>query len=168
MHRADLLGPAPFWFILVLLLGSGVANAAAYCVAMRMQPSPARMHVRLSVGTLTTLAILYSTGWGAVIAIGFVLAVSDVLRTDGSDAWWRGTLWSVVAIGLGQLAIAVGLAPSVLSLHISNAVALGNADLPRDRALQHGDDDQVRRAGERDRSRRNASTSGSSSSTPRT
>ena len=26
MHRADLLGPAPFWFILVLLLGSGVAG----------------------------------------------------------------------------------------------------------------------------------------------
>jgi diguanylate cyclase (GGDEF)-like protein/PAS domain S-box-containing protein len=127
MHRADLLGPAPFWVILLLLFGSGAVNVLAYIVSSRMRLGPRRMHVRLSVGVLTTTAILYSTGWGPVIAIGFILAVSDVLRTDGSDVWWRGAIWSVVGIGLGQGAMATGIAPSVLDLHLAHAVALGNA-----------------------------------------
>jgi diguanylate cyclase (GGDEF)-like protein/PAS domain S-box-containing protein len=71
--------------------------------------------------------ILYATGWGPVIAIGYVLGVSDVLRTDGSQAWWRGMLWSIGAIALGQFAIAIGLAPSVLAQHVAHAVAVGNA-----------------------------------------
>jgi diguanylate cyclase (GGDEF)-like protein/PAS domain S-box-containing protein len=127
MHRADLLGPAPFWVILVMLGASGVCNVVAYTVSNRMQPGPARMHVRLSVAALTTTVILYSTGWGPVIAMGYVLGTSDVLRTDGSEAWWRGTVWSLGAIAVGQVAIAVGVAPSVLAAHVSHAVAVGNA-----------------------------------------
>jgi diguanylate cyclase (GGDEF)-like protein/PAS domain S-box-containing protein len=127
MHRADLLGPAPFWLVVALLVTSGAMNGLAYTVSQRMAPGPARMHVRLSVGALTTAVILYSTAWGAVIAIGFVLASSDVLRTDGSSAWWRGTVWNLVALAGGQLAIATGLAPSVLSEGVSHAVAAGNA-----------------------------------------
>src|SRR4051794_39397653 len=86
MHRADLLGPAPFWVILAMLAGSGVCNVVAYSISRRMAPSAARMHVRLSVAALTTTVILYSTGWGPVIAMGYVLGASDVLRTDGSEA----------------------------------------------------------------------------------
>jgi diguanylate cyclase (GGDEF)-like protein/PAS domain S-box-containing protein len=127
MHRADLLGPAPFWVIVALLAVTGVCNAVAYLVTTRMEPGPMRMHLRLSVAAMSTTVILYSTGWGPVIAIGYVLGVSDVLRTDGSQAWWRGMLWSLGAIALGQFAIAVGLAPSVLSEHVSHAVAIGNA-----------------------------------------
>jgi diguanylate cyclase (GGDEF)-like protein/PAS domain S-box-containing protein len=127
MHRADLLGPAPFWLIVVLLVSSGVLNGIAYSVSQRMAPRPARMHVRLGVGAVTTAVILYATGWGAVIAMGFVLATSDVLRTDGSRAWWRGTAWNVAAMTCGQIAIATGLAPSVLSDGVSHAVAVGNA-----------------------------------------
>jgi diguanylate cyclase (GGDEF)-like protein/PAS domain S-box-containing protein len=127
MHRADLLGPAPFWVILAMLAGTGVCNVVAYSVSRRMAPSAARMHVRLSVAALTTTVILYSTGWGPVIAMGYVLGASDVLRTDGSEAWWRGTVWSLFAIGIGQVAIASGIAPSVLSMHVSHAVAVGNA-----------------------------------------
>jgi diguanylate cyclase (GGDEF)-like protein/PAS domain S-box-containing protein len=62
-----------------------------------------------------------------VIAIGYVLGVSDVLRTDGSEAWWRGAFWSVGAIALGQLGVLTGVLPSVLPMHVSMAVAAANA-----------------------------------------
>jgi PAS domain-containing protein len=127
MHRANLLGPAPYWVILLLLGASGVCNVVAYTVSSRMAPGPLRMHVRLSVAALTTTVILYSTGWGSVIAMGYVLGTSDVLRTDGNEAWWRGTVWSLGAIVVGQLAVAAGIAPSVLSTSVSHAVAVGNA-----------------------------------------
>jgi diguanylate cyclase (GGDEF)-like protein/PAS domain S-box-containing protein len=126
MHRAGLLGPAPYWLIVALLGVTGACHAGAYVISSRMAAGPARMHLRLSVGALSTTVILYATGWGPVIAIGYVLAVSDVLRSDGSQAWWRGTDWSVGTIALGQIAITIGLAPSILALHVSHAVAVGN------------------------------------------
>src|SRR5689334_261470 len=127
MHCADLLGPAPFWLIMLFLGVCGVCNAATYVVTTRMLPGPTRMHLRLAVGALSTTIILYSTGWGPVIAIGYVLGVSDVLRTDGSEAWWRGTVWSLGAIALGQLGVLTGVLPSVLPVHVSMAVAAANA-----------------------------------------
>jgi diguanylate cyclase (GGDEF)-like protein/PAS domain S-box-containing protein len=127
MHRADLLGPAPYWLVVTFLVGAGLVNGAAYAVSLRMTPGPARMHLRLSIGVVTTTLILYSTAWGPVIAIGYILASSDVLRTDGSAAWRPGAIWSVTAIALGQAAIALGLAPSILDVGVSHAVAVGNA-----------------------------------------
>jgi diguanylate cyclase (GGDEF)-like protein/PAS domain S-box-containing protein len=127
LHRAGLLGPEPFWLILALLASTAVMNGCAYFIAIRLGPGTRRLHLRLGLAAVTTTAILYATGWGPVIAIGYVLGVSDVLRTDGSEAWWRGALWSVGAIALGQLGVLTGAVPSVLPMHVSMAVAAANA-----------------------------------------
>jgi diguanylate cyclase (GGDEF)-like protein/PAS domain S-box-containing protein len=127
MHRANLLGPKPFWVILVLLLVTAGTNGCAYFIALRLPPGAARMHLRLGMAAICTTLILYATGWGPVIAIGYVLGVSDVLRTDGSEAWWRGTLWSCVAIALGEIGISTGIAPSILAPNVAHAVAVANA-----------------------------------------
>ncbi|MCU1429586.1 MAG: putative diguanylate cyclase/phosphodiesterase with sensor [Actinomycetia bacterium] len=127
MDRAHLLGSTPYWVILTLLVGTAIVNAGAYFVAQRLKPGAVRRNLRLAIAAATTTVIIYATGWGPVIAIGYVLGLSDVLRTDGSKAWSRGVIWSIGGIALGQLAIATHIAPTVLSPHVSLAVAAANA-----------------------------------------
>jgi diguanylate cyclase (GGDEF)-like protein/PAS domain S-box-containing protein len=127
LGRAHVMAQTPYWVILLLLVGTSTLNALAYNRAQRMQPGPARVHLRLGVATVSTTAVLYATGWGAVVAIGWVLCVTDVVRTDSSKVWWRGAIWGVSGIAIGQIAIALHIAPTVLPYGISNAIAVANA-----------------------------------------
>ncbi len=127
MSRAHLLGNVPYWAIFVLLIATAIVNGIAYFVAQRLAPGPLRRNLRVGLAAVTTTAIIYATGWGPVIAIGYVLGMSDVLRTDGSEAWSRGVIWSIAGIAVGQVAIAMHIAPTILSEHVSHAVAAANA-----------------------------------------
>src|SRR4051794_8521586 len=97
-----LLGPTPFW-VLVLMMGtSAVLNLGATFLSAKWFPGMRGVNIRLAMAVIATTMIVYSTGWGAVIAIGYVLCVTDVLRSDGSQVWWRGLLWSIAGITVGQ------------------------------------------------------------------
>ena len=58
--------------------------------------------------------VIYGLGWGPVLAIGFVFGAADGMRSGGSAVAKPAMVCTVVCIALGQLAIAVGLAPSLL------------------------------------------------------
>jgi diguanylate cyclase (GGDEF)-like protein/PAS domain S-box-containing protein len=127
LHRLGMLGPTPLWVLLLLTgitAGTGLVVEAA---SPHLTSPKLRLHVRLGSAVVTTTVVLYATAWGPVIAIGFVLAVIDGLRTEGGDAWRPGAAWSLVGMGCGQLAIAFGIAPSILAPHVAHAVAAGNA-----------------------------------------
>lgn len=64
----------------------------------------------LSIGT-----IIYLTGWGPTLVIGFGAAASDRFRVYGSRATAPLMVASVVAMGLGQIAIALDLMPSFIT-----------------------------------------------------
>jgi diguanylate cyclase (GGDEF)-like protein/PAS domain S-box-containing protein len=127
LHRLGVLGPTPLWVLLVLTGITAAVGLVVEVAARRITNPMVRLHVRLSFATVTTTVVLYATAWGPVIAIGYVLAVIDGLRTEGSRAWWPGAAWSLVAMGFGQLAIGLGIAPSILAPHVAHAVAAGNA-----------------------------------------
>ena len=70
--------------------------------------------------------IIYTTGWGSMIIIGYALGIADIIHSDGAHAWWPATLWTAAGVIAGQTAIALGIAPTMLPVAVGNAVALGN------------------------------------------
>jgi len=113
------------WPVVVLLLAiTGVLNLASY-LAFRSTPSSrARLHLRLAVSSLTTAAVVYATGWGPMLVVGFGVGIAAVLQEAGSRAWRPGLGWTTVGVVGGQVAIALGWAPSVVDKDLGTAVAL--------------------------------------------
>lgn len=125
LNESALITPRPYWQLVVLLLGSGLANVAAL-VATRTAPTGVSIQVRAGVAAITTTLIIYATGWGSMIVIGYAIGIADIIHTDGQRAWLPASLWATAGVIAGQAAIAAGIAPSMLPQDVGNAVALGN------------------------------------------
>jgi diguanylate cyclase (GGDEF)-like protein len=107
------------------VLGCGVANVVAL-VTTRTVSATVRIQVRSAVAAATTTAIIYATGWGPIIIVGYALGIADVIHSDGQRAWLPASLWATAGVLVGQIAIATGFAPSMLPVDVGNAVAIGN------------------------------------------
>lgn len=125
LNETGLIAPRPYWQIVVLLLGCGGANVAALALTRR-STTGVRIQVRSAVAALTTTLIIYATGWGPIIIVGYALGIADVIHSDGQRAWLPACAWATVGVVAGQIAIATGIAPSMLPEDVGNAVALGN------------------------------------------
>ncbi len=125
LDREHLISPRPYWQLVALLVGCGFANVAALLLT-RDAPVPVRINVRAGVAAVSTTLIIYATGWGSMIVVGYALGIAEVIHSEGSRAWWPATLWTAAGVLAGQAAIALGVAPTMLPVAVGNAVALGN------------------------------------------
>ncbi|MGZ6995766.1 MAG: diguanylate cyclase domain-containing protein [Acidimicrobiia bacterium] len=125
LNREHLIASRPYWEYVVLLVGCGLANLAALLTTRNVSPR-LRIHVRAGLAAISTTLIVYATGWGSMIIIGYALGIADVIHSDGARAWGPATLWTATGVTAGQIAIAVGIAPTMLPVDIGNAVAFGN------------------------------------------
>jgi diguanylate cyclase (GGDEF)-like protein len=111
LSRWGLVGDLPLWALVALLAVSG---AASELTSGLIQPnsSPAALHVGMAVLFLGVTAIIYAIGWGPTLSIGYVFVLARALDVAGSRVWRTALLWTVVGIGLGQLAIALHVVPT--------------------------------------------------------
>jgi diguanylate cyclase (GGDEF)-like protein/PAS domain S-box-containing protein len=123
--RLDLIADTPYWILATFLLVSSVLNASGLALTRRLSSRRARVHVRLAISTLSTTPIVYATGWGPLLTIGYAVGVADVLRSEGSLAWRPGLVWSALGLGAGQGAIALGIAPTLIEARVAHFVVLG-------------------------------------------
>jgi diguanylate cyclase (GGDEF)-like protein/PAS domain S-box-containing protein len=139
-YLAYLIGPAALVVLLVLMhVGAIVresawlwlavfvaAPAVSFLVDRLSGPrrTPLHLHLRVAVQAATVTVVVYLTGWGPVLFGAFAFLALENVAHDGSKAWRVTAFWSLLGIGLGQLAIAQGFAPSELSLSQANALAL--------------------------------------------
>jgi diguanylate cyclase (GGDEF)-like protein/PAS domain S-box-containing protein len=89
----------------------------------RQKPSGLRLHTRVAWHAAAVTIVIYLSGWGPVLTGAFAFVALENVSHDGSRTWRVTALWSLVGIGVGQLAIWLGWAPSFLS--VANAEALG-------------------------------------------
>jgi diguanylate cyclase (GGDEF)-like protein/PAS domain S-box-containing protein len=120
-----LVSDTPFWILAVLLVLTSACNIASIAWLRGDPMDRRRIQVRLGAATLGTTAIIYAIGWGPMLIVAYGVGFAAVLQEAGSASWRSGFAWSVVGVGLGQIAIAVGIAPSLIDPALSNAVALG-------------------------------------------
>ncbi len=142
-HVAYLMGPAAFFVILLMMrfdlvvhesawlwLGVFIAIPIASLAAdqlYRAHPSQFRLHVRVVVHVASVTAVIYLSGWGPVLTGAFAFLALENVAHGGSRVWRVTALWSLVGIVAGQVAITEGWAPSMLSIHQANALAVMGA-----------------------------------------
>lgn len=111
LRAFDLLGPDPLWVILLLLVGASVVGQVATAV-WGPHCTRAQLHARTAIHMAVTTVIIYVTGWGPTLALGYLVPVAGELDLSGSAAYVPALGWATAAIAAGQVGIAVGLFPT--------------------------------------------------------
>ena len=122
LQRASLIAPTPLWLLISLLVACSVSNAMVIAVEGRLPPAWG-LQLRSAVAAISTAWVIYATGWGSLLVIAYAIAIADAMRVHGSRAWRPGLVWSIVAVFGGEVAIEIGLAPSIMKPSTSHAVA---------------------------------------------
>jgi diguanylate cyclase (GGDEF)-like protein/PAS domain S-box-containing protein len=120
-----LVADTPFWILLVLLVVTSAMNLASIGWLKASPEDALRIQVRLGASTLGTTAIVYAVGWGPMLVIAYGVGFAAVLQEAGSASWRSGFAWCVVGVGLGQIAIEMGIAPTLIDPGLGNALAFG-------------------------------------------
>lgn len=121
-HYAGFLADVPIGLLLGLVLFTCAASWAAYEL-LEPSRSPWRLYVTVGVQIAGIASVGYATGWGCVIALGFLYAVAEVIGTVGSRGILPCVFWSIVSTLVGQSAMAAGLAPTLIELPLAHGIA---------------------------------------------
>ena len=124
LRDKGLLADTPIWLLATTILGTGAANLTASLWLARRPGSLVRMHGRIALSVLCTAAVIYAAGWGPVLLIAYALGSAELMRTVGYRTAVPNMVWNGVAILLGELAVATGLAPSVIDPTLGHAIAV--------------------------------------------
>ncbi|MDQ1454716.1 MAG: hypothetical protein QOH28_336 [Actinomycetota bacterium] len=122
LQRAHLIAATPLWLLISLLVACSLSNACVIAFEGRLPPAWG-LQLRAAVAAISTAWVVYATGWGSLLVIAYAIAIADAMRVHGSRAWRPGLVWSMVAVFGGEVAIELGLAPSVMRPSTSHAVA---------------------------------------------
>ncbi len=122
LQHVHLIAETPLWLLIVLLLACSFANALILVIEGRL-PGSWGLQIRAAVAAISTAWVIYAAGWGSLLVIAYAIAIADAMRVHGSHAWRPGLAWSVLAVFGGELAVEVGIAPSIMSPSTSHAVA---------------------------------------------
>ncbi|MBV9411988.1 MAG: EAL domain-containing protein [Acidimicrobiia bacterium] len=113
LHRWGWIASIPLWELYLILAGAGVASF----LAERRWPHPCtrvQLHVRVAIDIAVTTSVIYAIGWGPTLALGYVFVVANEFREHGSRVWQPAMVWTAIGIGLGEAAIALGIAPTIV------------------------------------------------------
>jgi len=82
------------------------------------------IHLRVAVHVASVTAVIYMSGWGPEVVGAYGFVVVDNLSRSGARAWRIVSVWTVIGVASGQLAIATGIAPTFLPNEKAAALAL--------------------------------------------
>ena len=109
-----LIAREPYWVYVVVVLGGGLASVLCSTLIRDPTRSRVRMNVHVAVNMAIIGVVAYSTGWGPILSIGFLFGAAASIQVFGSKSTWPCVIYSTVAIGLGQLAVAGHIAPTLV------------------------------------------------------
>jgi diguanylate cyclase (GGDEF)-like protein/PAS domain S-box-containing protein len=124
LRRFDLAGDVSLWIIAAVLLFGTVFQLPEVQLWLSGGDLTRRVWPRVGLQILTITAIMYMTGWGALLGVAHVYVLSVHLRQSGSRVWRPAVVSSVLAIGLGQIAYTTGFLYSYLPIEQTNVIAL--------------------------------------------
>jgi diguanylate cyclase (GGDEF)-like protein/PAS domain S-box-containing protein len=108
-----LVADIPYGVIVGLVLFAFVVNSVN--AAMWADATEGwRLTLRVGLEMAVIAMVIYGIGWGPILAVGFVFGAADAMRSAGSAAARPAMAWTVVCIALGQVAIATGVAPTLI------------------------------------------------------
>ncbi|HEX7521988.1 MAG TPA: EAL domain-containing protein [Acidimicrobiia bacterium] len=99
------------WEIVVVMVGAiFLADAGSRFFPMKRS----NLDMWCSVGALTIAitAVMYVTGWGPMLAVGYAYAAGAAVNAAGAKGCKAAALWAMLCLAGGEWAIQSGLAPS--------------------------------------------------------
>jgi diguanylate cyclase (GGDEF)-like protein/PAS domain S-box-containing protein len=114
LGQAHVVSREPLWLWVLVLLTSLVITFLGER-RWRLHPSPALAHGRIALQVGVITVIMFMTGWGPVLGVGYIVIVRDLITQMGSRYWRALAIWCAVGSVAGSLAIAARIAPSLLS-----------------------------------------------------
>jgi len=117
-----LVAPEPYGLYVGVVLAGGVASVASSILWAEVR-RPWHRHAHVAANMAVIAVVAYTTGWGPILSIGFVFGTAASIQHFGSKATWPCLVWTAVSVVLGQVAIAVGLAPSMIHEPLVHGVA---------------------------------------------
>jgi hypothetical protein len=79
--------------------------------------------VRVGAQVVGVTFVIYTTGWGPVLAVGFVFTAAQAVALEGSAAVRPTAVWSCVSLAAAEIAVQLGWAPDVLGPGRSHGIA---------------------------------------------
>jgi len=117
-----LIASIPYWAIAALVLTALAVNSVNAAL-LEDATGGWRLQVRVAVAMVVIAAVIYGIGWGPILAIGFIFGGVDAMRSAGSAAAKPAIVWTLVCIALGQAAIAIGAAPTLIHQPLVDSLA---------------------------------------------
>ncbi|HML01613.1 MAG TPA: EAL domain-containing protein [Acidimicrobiales bacterium] len=113
--------PLPYWLLITLVLVAQVVSN----VAAAAWEAPTGWQVVAYVGVVQGVigAVAYATGWGPILSLGFIFGAAYTLQLSGSVATLPAVGWSALCMGIGQLCIALGFVPSLITQPLVQGLA---------------------------------------------
>ena len=111
LRHIGAIASTPLWLYFALLTGGGVLSAVAFRT-WGADVTDRQLHCRVAVNVAVTTAVIYATGWGPTLALGYMFVATDNIKHSGSRAGRPALIWSTVGIAAGQLAVALNAAPT--------------------------------------------------------
>jgi len=104
----------------VTLVGVVLSSIVLYWKRARLLP----VGLRVGLQMISTTLVIYVTGWGPVLSVGFVFCAAQCVAIEGSPAVFPATMWSLVCLASAEVAVGLGWAPTVLTEGQSHGIAL--------------------------------------------
>ncbi len=108
-----LVALTPIWLIPVILMVGQLLTTSAG-IWRHQAPSRPRLHVWVAAQTILVTTTIYATGWGPALAIGLVLVGQEMIAITDSSSERAVLGWSLVCLGAGEGAVALGWVPSLI------------------------------------------------------
>jgi diguanylate cyclase (GGDEF)-like protein len=122
LRHAGLIADTPIPVLVAVILACTVVNGVAIATEPHLTPNRA-LHLRTAVAAISTMWVVYAAGWGPLLTIAYAIGIADAMRVHGSHAWRPGLAWSAFAIGLGEIAVTLHWAPTILKPAVEHTVA---------------------------------------------
>ncbi len=122
-RRLDLISTTPLWLVFALLV-AGVAATSTAAALWAEVGQGRRLWARVAVHIASITAVMYAIGWGPMLAIGLIFGAVDAIRLTGLRAVTPAIVLCVAALALGDGAIALGIAPTLVAQPLVHGLAV--------------------------------------------
>ncbi len=122
-RELGLIAAVPVWFIVGLLIAAWVVSALV-TAAWPGVVTGWRLWIRVGVQLGVIATVMYAIGWGPTLAIGLLFGAVDGIRLWGRMVVVPAIVCSAVLLAIGELAIATGVAPSLVSQPLVHGCAI--------------------------------------------
>jgi diguanylate cyclase (GGDEF)-like protein/PAS domain S-box-containing protein len=123
LRHFDYVAGIPVWVFALILVGAMLTNLAADQL-FDAGKSERLLWARVAASTVGIGLVMYATGWGPMLAIGFAFMLSDNTDYDNSSAAKPVFVCAAITTFLGGLAIQLHWAPSFVHPPVVHGIAV--------------------------------------------